>query len=377
MLKCRHCQILIKQIYMSMRNRRTISFAEAIKESIYTSIKKDNNIFLMGEGVDDPSSMWGTIKGVKKEFGKNKTLEMPVSENAMIGLAIGSAIMGSKPIVNLQRVEFAFLALEQIFNNAAKTHYVTDGKLNVPLVIRLVIGRGWGPGPNHSQSLESIFSYFPGLKVVMPCFPFEAKGLLTSSIQDKNPVIFLEHRWLHNTLGHVPKGYYELDLKSASKIKNGKELTIVSTSFSTLEALKVVNFLNNHGISCDLFNLRVLNPLNISNIYSSVKKTSKILTIDTGHIKLGMGSEIVSRVVEKNITKNIKAIRMGLPDHPTPSSRGLIKNFYPSPYQILNNALNLIGLSKIKNNSLLKKFKEENEEKKYIDIPDPSFKGPF
>jgi acetoin:2,6-dichlorophenolindophenol oxidoreductase subunit beta len=360
-----------------MQNNRIITFAEAIKESIYTSLERDKSIFLMGEGVDDPSSMWGTIKGVKKKFGSKRVLEMPVSENAMIGLAVGSAIMGSKPIINLQRVEFAFLALEQIFNNAAKSFYVTNGKLKVPLVIRLVIGRGWGQGPQHSQSLETVFSYFPGLKVVMPCFPHEAKGLLTASIEDKNPVVFLEHRWLHNSVGDVPAGYYKLDLNSAEKINNGEDVTVVSTSFSTLEALKVVNFLKSHSINCDLFNLRVLNPLNIDNINKSVNKTGKILTIDTGYKKLGIGSEILSRIIENNAFSTLKAARLGLPDHPTPSSRGLIKNYYPSSMEILKKIINLINLSELKKRELLKLFSKIDNQNKYIDIPDPSFKGPF
>jgi len=227
---------------MQNKKKNIITFAESIRDSIFISLKKDKKVFLMGEGVNDPSSMWGTIKGVEEKFGKNRVLEMPVSENGLIGSAIGAAYMGSKPIINLQRVEFALLALEQIFNNAAKSHYVSNGSHSVPIVIRLVIGRGWGQGPEHSQSLEAVFSHFPGLKVIMPCFPYEAKGLLTAAIEDKNPVIFIEHRWLHFAQGEVPNGYFKLPLESLNKISTGEHLTLVTTSISTLEALRAVNF---------------------------------------------------------------------------------------------------------------------------------------
>ena len=153
-----------------MHSKKKI-FTEAIRDAVFQSLKKDKKLFLMGEGVDDPSSMWGTIKDVKKFFGKSKTLEMPVAENGLIGTAIGAAMNGSKVLVNLQRVEFALYAFEQIINNAAKASYISRGKHKIPIVIRLVIGRGWGQGPEHGQSLENIFSAIPGLKVVIPAFP--------------------------------------------------------------------------------------------------------------------------------------------------------------------------------------------------------------
>jgi len=331
----------------------------------------------MGEGIDDPSSMWGTTKGIAKKFGKSKVLEMPVSENGLIGSAIGASYLGSRPVINLQRVEFSFLALEQIFNNAAKSSYLSLGKLKVPIVIRLVIGRGWGQGPQHSQSFESLFASIPGLKVVMPTFPHEAKGLMNAAIKDNNPVIFLEHRWLHHTLGNVTKKYYTQELNSPIKINKGDDITVVSSSYSTIEALEVCKFLKKNGINADLFNLCVIKPLNIKLIEKSVLKSRKLITIDTGYKYFGVGSEIISRIIEKNTSKNISVARLGLDNHPTPSSRYLIENYYPTPHKILNTVLNMLDLNQSKVKDLESKFKILFNENKINDTPYSSFKGPF
>lgn len=356
---------------------KEITFSEAIKEAIYQSMKRYPESFLMGEGVDDPSSMWGTIKDVSKVFGKKRVIEMPISENGLFGIAIGSAIHGSRPIINLQRVEFSLYAFEQIVNNAAKTSYLSMGKHSVPLVIRMVIGRGWGQGPQHAQSLENIFSSIPGLKVVIPCFPNDAKKLLISSIADANPIIFLEHRWLHNTKGHVDKRFKIDKLKSVKKILNGNQLTICANSINIIECFKVINFLKKEiTVSVDLLNLQVTNPLEINEIKKSVKKTKKLLSIDLGFKNLGISSEIISRLVEDNINFKSPPVRLGLPFHPTPSSRGLIKNYYPSSLQILSEILKILQIKQDKSEKLINKFKLINKNNK-IDVPDEFFKGPF
>lgn len=353
-----------------------MQFTDAIKEAIFQSIKFDKNIFLMGEGVDDPSSMWGTIKGVKKEFGPSKVLEMPVAENGLIGTAIGAAISGSKVIINLQRVEFALYAFEQIINNAAKASYISRGKHSVPIVIRLVIGRGWGQGPEHAQSLENIFSSIPGLKVVIPALPEDAKQLLVSSIFDKNPVIFLEHRWLHYSNGKVNKNFKINKLGSSYKVQNGNDLTIVANSLNLLECIRISKILKKYGVSIDLINLYCTNPINNSEIINSIKKTKRLLFIELGHKKINIGSELFSEILEKNIKLKSPPIRLGLPFHPIPSSRGLVKNFYVSGNDILNSINKILKIS----DSKFSKIKDElNKESKKIpiDVPDPFFKGPF
>jgi acetoin:2,6-dichlorophenolindophenol oxidoreductase subunit beta len=364
-----------KRQSMSM-SKRNISFTEAIREAVFQSIKKDKNLFLMGEGVDDPSSMWGTIKGVKRKFGKSKTIEMPVSENGMIGVAIGSAINGSKVLVNLQRVEFALYAFEQIINNAAKTSYISRGKHSVPIVIRMVIGRGWGQGPEHGQSLENIFSAIPGLKVVIPAFPEEAKSMLIASIFDPNPVIFLEHRWSHFTRGKVDKKFKIKKLKSFNKITTGSKLTLVANSVNVLECLRVSKLLKKYYIDIDLFNLCMPNPLDLTEVIRSVKKTKRLITIDLSHKRLGVGAEIIASILENKIDLKSPPVRLGLPFHPVPSSRGLVKNFYPTGHEILNSIKESLKIDKIKFSKILNEY-NLNTKKLPIDVPDPYFKGPF
>lgn len=360
-----------------MSSHRVTTFVEALREGIIQSLKKFPSLFLMGEGVNDPSSMWGTIKGIDKLFGKKRILEMPVAENGMFGLAVGSAIQGSRPLINLQRVEFALYAFEQIINNAAKSSYISRGKHKVPLVIRMVIGRGWGQGPEHAQSLENIFSSIPGLKVVMPCFPQDAKSLIISSIADNNPVVFLEHRWLHNSTGRVSNHFKIEKLKSFKKVHSGKDITIVASSINVLDAFKVIKFLNqNTNIKVDLLNLQVSNPLELNDFLRSVNKTKKLLTIDLGYKKFGISSELISSIYENGIQLVKPPLKLGLPFHPVPSSRGLVKNYYPSQVNILKSVLDLMNFNLKKRKFLISKFQTINKTIP-IDVPDNFFKGPF
>ena len=359
-----------------MSTLKNTTFVEAIREGIFQSLKKDKKLFLMGEGVDDPSSMWGTIKGVRKAFGPKRLIEMPVAENGLIGTAIGSSMAGSKVIVNLQRVEFALYALEQIINNAAKAHYISRGKHTVPIVIRMVIGRGWGQGPEHGQSLENLFSMIPGLKVVIPAFPHEAKNLMISSIFDKNPVIFLEHRWSHFSTGKVSKKFEIKKLKNFSKLSNGNSLTVVSSSINSIEALRVQKLLKKYSINLELFNMTMTSPLDCKEIINSVKKTKKLITIDLGHKFCNLGSEIITQVMESGVKFDKKPVRLGLPFHPVPSSRGLVEDFYPNSIKLMYEIFKMMNVNKKKQISILNEFKH-NKTNLPIDVPDPYFKGPF
>ena len=365
-----------KNTFMQYKKKRQISFVEAIREGITQSLQKDKKLFLMGEGVDDAASMWGTIRGISKEFGKKRVLEMPVAENGLIGAAIGCSIAGSKVLVNLQRVEFSLYAFEQIVNNAAKSLYISRGKHNVPIVIRLVVGRGWGQGPEHAQSMENIFSSIPGLKVVMPTFPNEAKELMINSLFDKNPVIFIEHRWLHYSRGEVDKKFNISTLKSITKINSGKDITIISNSINTLIAKRVVDTLKLFNIKVDLLNLVSPNPLNLEEVFKSVKKTKNILTIDLGHKTLGLGGEIIAQIVEKNIRLKSSPVRMGLPFHPAPSSMGMIKDYYPDGKKMLLKIKEMLKINDYKFKMIMEAY-NKNSPKIPIDVPDPYFKGPF
>ncbi len=357
--------------------KRIITYAQAVNESLIQSSKKDKNIIFFGEGIDDPTSFFGTTKDLGKYISSNRLIEMPLSENAITGIAVGSAIMGKKPILSFHRVEFALLAMEQIINNAAKASYISNGLHKVPLIIRLIIGRGWGQGPEHSQSLETIFSSIPGLKVLVPTFPNDAKGMMNAAIKDNNPTVIIEHRYCHFIKENVPKNYFINDIKSPKKIINGRSITIVSYSYMTLEAIEAAEELKKLNIHVELFDLRVLNPLNIESIQKSVTKTRRLLIIDLGFKKFGIGSEISSQIYEKQFSKMISPIsRLGMPDHPVPSSRGYLKNLYPNSVKIIIEVCRIFNISNNKSKEIIKKI-TNLKSKEPIDVPFSKFKGPF
>jgi pyruvate dehydrogenase E1 component beta subunit len=350
--------------------QRIITYAEAINEALEQVMTKDKNVIVMGLGVDDPGGVFGTTKNLAKKFPKNRIFDLPTSENAFTGFAIGLALGGKKPVITHQRVEFSMLSMEQIINQAAKWFYMSAGKASVPLVIRLIIGRGWGQGPQHSQSLEVLFAHIPGLKVVCPSTPFEAKGMLIQSIEDKNPVIFFEHRWLHITKGYVPKKYYKIPLGNSKLIKMGKDITIVSFSYMMIECLRIDKILKENNISSEIINIYSLNPLEMNKIYNSVKKTKKILVVDNGWKNYGIGAEIIASVNEK-LGKIMKILcqRIGVLQAPIPSTRALAKYSYPNKDTIIQVIEKLIK-KKIK---VSKKYNLTTP----TDQPDSSFLGPF
>src|SRR3989344_1474080 len=199
-----------------MPRKRIINGAQAIREALDQSLAKDPRVFVVGEGVPDPKGVFGTSIGLREKYGKNRVWDMPVAENGMTGACIGAAISGMRPVLVHQRLDFALLSLDQIIKNAAKWFYMFGGQQSVPLVIRMVIGHGWGQGAQHSQNLQALFAHIPGLKVVMPATAHDAKGLLVASVRDNNPVIFLEHRWVHGVRGPVPEELYEIPLGQAN-----------------------------------------------------------------------------------------------------------------------------------------------------------------
>ncbi len=362
---------------MFMLKKRTLTASQAILEATNQIMKKDSSLILIGEGVSDPNGIFGTTSNLLKKHGKKRVIESPISENGITGIAIGLAINNFKVLLIHQRVEFALLSIEQIFNNAAKSFYVTNGKHNVPIVIRMVIGRGWGQGPAHSQSLETIFSCIPGLKVLIPSSAYDAKGMLISAINDPNPVLILEHRWFHYVKGFVPKKIYQTDIVKPKVIARGNHLTIVGSSYNLYEIMFCSEILKNFNIYIEIIDLRVLRPLNITPIVNSVKKTKKLIIFETGSKIYGIGAEIIASISEENHDIfNAPPMRIGLPDSPTPSTRGLAKKFYPNTMDIMKAMLNQLNLNvevKKKIISLLSVSLPSHE----IDVPNPKFKGPF
>lgn len=356
---------------------RILSAAAAIHEATVQAMRADRRVIVLGEGVNDPKAIFGTTAGLVKEFGAGRSLEMPLAENGFTGMAVGAALLGTRPIVIHQRVEFALLALEQLANNAAKLHYVSNGQHRVPLVVRLIVGRGWGQGPAHSQSLEALFAYLPGLKVVMPSSAADAKRLLLASIADENPVIFIEHRWVHYATGHVPEVMPVETLDGPRRVREGGDVTVVASSYMTLEALQAAEALAKRGCQVDLIDLRVVSPLRHELIAESVKKTGRLFVLDTGYTDFGVGAEVCSRIT-RECWSSLKGApeRVGLPAHPTPSSPALAERYYPRSPLIADAIGRSVGLSDEALAALSAELTLERD-RLPCDIPHPAFKGPF
>ena len=352
-----------------------IKFSESIRNTFIQMMKKDKKIILIGLGTNDPKGIFGTTSGLSKIFGTKRVIEPPTSESALTGICIGAATRGLKPVLSHQRVEFSLLSIEQIINQAAKWNFMSGGKQKVPLVIRLIIGKGWGQGPQHSQSLETLFAHIPGLKVVAPSNAYDAKGLLVSSIKDNGPVIFFEHRWLHNIQGRVPKKIYSVKIGKAKVIQKGKDLTIVSFSDALIQLMRIKKILKLSKISAEIIDLRTIRPLDKNTILKSVKKTKNLLVLDNGWKSFGISSEIISLVCE-NLSKNLKSnpVRLGIKEMPIPSTRVLAKDFYLNLNEILK------SISKITRKSIKLKIIKKYLPKQGLnetDIPYKDFTGPF
>ncbi|MBU1148402.1 MAG: alpha-ketoacid dehydrogenase subunit beta [Candidatus Omnitrophica bacterium] len=348
------------------KNVRQITYCQAINEALTQLMERHKNIFIMGLGVDDPKRIFGSTTGLSERFGKRRVFEIPISENAVTGAAIGASLCGMRPIMTHQRMDFMFYAFDQIINHAAKWRYMFGGVFSVPITIRSIIGRGWGQGSQHSQSLQSLFAHIPGLKVVMPSTPYDVKGLLISSVLDNNPVIFIEHRRLYDEIGMVPKRFYRIPLGKAKVLKKGKDLTIVATSQMVMEAEKASQKLLKCKIDAEVIDLRTIKPLDEDIIFSSVKKTGRLIVADAGWKNCGISSEVASRVAE-NVFRYLKSPveRITFADTPAPASAALEKVFYPDCEDMVYAAKKLISGKKIKRRKIEKS------------IVDEKFTGPF
>jgi len=362
----------INRRYIPTFMPREINYAQAILEATDQCLANDPSVYIMGLGVTDPKGVFGTTVGLEKKHGSERVMDMPVAENGMTGIAIGSALVGMRPIMTHQRIDFMLLALDQIINNAAKWHYMFGGKKKIPLVIRLIIGKGWGQGPQHSQSLQALFAHIAGLKVVMPATAYDAKGLMIAAVEDDNPVIFIEHRWLHNVFGPVPEEMYRVEIGKARKIKEGKDLTVVASASMTLEALKASQYLAKDNIDLEIIDLRTIKPLDKNAILESVKKTGRLLVVDGAWKSFGVSAEVIAAVAE-NGASLLKANpqRVTFPDVPTPTSRALANYYYPRTIDIISAARKMFDLAEITEETV----GISNDIP--LDVPDKAFTGPF
>jgi len=358
-------------------NTRQISYVEAIREALDQSMSEDERVIVIGEGVPDPKAIFSSTLGLQEKYGKDRVFDMPLSENGVTGVCIGAAISGMRPVMIHQRIDFALLSLDQLINNAAKWHYMFNGKSNVPLVIRMIIGRGWGQGPQHSQSLQALFSLIPGLKVVMPTTPHDAKGMMIAAIKDNNPVIFIEHRWLHSIVDKVPEPMYLLSLDKAQIICQGNDITLAAFSYITVEALIAVRALRSiMGISVELIDMRSVRPLDSQTVINSVKKTGRLIVADTASKTGSISAELISQVVE-GAFESLKTspIRVCSPDFPVPTASSMTKEYYPTPATIADFVLMQLGKERF--TSSYQELMLSITRKNMHDIPNQEFKGPF
>lgn len=353
---------------------KNYTLADGINFSLDKQMKKNKKTLFFGLGADDPKRIFGTSKNLLEKYGSDRVFDFPTSENAMTGFGIGLALEGYRVIMVHQRMDFFLLAMDQLVNSAAKWHYMFDGKNSINITIRLIVGKGWGQGPTHSQNLQSWFAHIPGLKVVVPTFPNDAYQLLNYSINDPNPVLYIENRWLHNQKGKINLNSNSKKIIFSEKISKGKDITIVSSSLLTIQAIKANQILNKFGLSCDIININSIQPLKLDKVINSLKKTKNLLVLDGSSEQFGLSSEIISRISESNeIRLNNPPIRMAMPHFPVPTSHAISKYFYPSTYEIIFNVLKIFNKDKKYKNEL-KKIKVDTSEK---DVPGSWFQGPF
>ena len=349
---------------------RMITYAQAILEAQDQLMFQDSKVFLIGLGVPTPTGVFGTTKNLAAKYGEERVIDIPASENAMTGIALGASILGLKPIFIHQRVDFAVLSLEMIVNQAAKWHYMYGQTMTAPLVIRMIIGRGWGQGPQHSQSFQSWFAHIPGLKVLMPATAKDAKQLLIAAVQDASPVVILEHRWLFDLMGEVPEDCVPGEIGKANILVSGTDLTLISNSIMSIECVNAAKELLKNGISVEVIDLATIKPLDKNTIIDSVRKTKNVIVIDNGHLDFGVGAEIVATLTE-NLFKELQRppYRIGFPNIPTPTSSALSADYYPDSETIFYKVLELLEKKPL--------ILPSPSKRAFRDVPNSEFRGPY
>ncbi len=345
---------------------RILLYPEAIREALDQEMERDPAVFVMGLGVDDPKRILGTTGGLLEKYGPRRIFDTPLAEDGMTGVAIGAALAGLRPVHVHIRMDFMLLAMNQIVNMAAKMCHMYDGELFVPLVIRSIIGKSWGQGAQHSQSIYPLLMNIPGLKIVAPSTPHDAKGCLIQSIRDNNPVLFMEHRMLYYQKGHVPADPYTVPLGKARFLSQGSDVTLVGISQMAIECLRAQQYLQEAGIHAEVIDPLSLSPLDMEPILSSVMKTGNLIVVDNAWMPCGAGAEIVARLTESGKNKKIKALRMGFASVPCPTSPPLEQEFYPDATKIAIAAFKMLNPKK-------KGWKPQTK----LHIEEVEFKGPF
>jgi len=314
----------------------TITYAQALNEALREEMQADPRVFLMGEDIGHHGGIFRVTKDLIDEFGADRVRDTPISESGFVGLGIGAALAGMRPVVELLFMDFALVAADQIVNQAAKLRYMSGGTVSVPIVIRAQQGGGRGNGAQHSQSFESWLAQVPGLIVVAPSTPADAKGLLKSSIRAGNPVIFIEHKLLYNTKGEVPEEEYAIPIGKADIKRYGRDITIVSYSRTLLFALEAAEILSQKGIEAEVIDLRTIEPLDMETILESIRGTGRLLVVHESHSNCGLGAEIIVRVAEQAPDRLIlPARRLGAKHVPIPVAEPLENAVLPQTDDIV------------------------------------------
>lgn len=324
---------------------RNISYAQALNEAITEEMLSDNNIVFMGEDIGQYGGAFGVSKNMLKTFGSNRIIDTPISELAFTGCAAGAAMAGLRTIVEIMFSDFITLAMDPIVNQAAKNYFQFGGQRSVPMVVRTPSGAGTGAGAQHSQNLEAWLAHIPGLKVVIPSTPYDAKGLLKASIRDNNPVIFYEHKLLYKTMGNVPipSNDYSIPLGQADIKKEGTDISIFCYGKMVLDCLEAAEYLSSKNINAEVVDLRSLRPLDSTAIIESAKKTGRILVVHEANKHGGFGGEIISTIVESEAFNSLKTSpkRLCGLEIPIPFNKKLEAASIPSTDRIIESAINI------------------------------------
>ena len=325
---------------------RKTTYIQVINEALAEEMRRDENVFVMGEDVGRYGGLFRVTRNLFDEFGPKRVIDTPISEQGFFGMALGAASVGMRPILELMYMDFSLVAADQIFNQIAKYHYMTGGLVNIPLVIRGQQGAGKRYGSQHSQSMDSLYAHFPGIKVVAPATPYDAKGLLKSAIRDDNPVVFLEHKMLYFTRGEAPAAdeAYTIPIGKADVKRAGSDLTIATFRYCVLQALEAAAELSEkHGIEVAVVDLRSVEPLDIDTVLASVAKTGRLLAVHESYANSGIGAEIVAQAYEiaPYLLKS-PARRLGMAPVSVPVSRTLEEEILPWKGQMVATVLEMV-----------------------------------
>ena len=322
---------------------RSINYGQAIGEAVHEEMSRDESVFVIGEDVGLMGNVFGLFKGFMDEFGAHRVIDTPISEAGFTGMGVGAAMRGLRPIVELMYVDFSPICFDPIANQAAKMRYMTGGQVNVPMVIRAPGGAGRRNAGQHSQSLETLFTHIPGLKVMAPATPYDAKGLLKTAIRDDDPVIFLEHKLLYSQKGEVPEEEYLIPLGKADIKRSGKDVTIITYSRQVLFALEAAQKLEQQGIDVEVIDLRTLVPLDWETIEASVKKTHKVVVVQEAVMRNGYAGEIAAQIMEGAFDYlDAPVKRVAAKNVVPPFSPPLEDDFFPSVEDIIAGVLDVV-----------------------------------